>query len=123
MSTHQHKEHHMSYGSITANTVTFNERSNGRYVKAGVGFASPTDEFRLRPSTAVRKDGTVDIAITRVLEKDDTVNDKRVQAVASLTITLPKGSLFTMAEIDGLVADINSFASTATIDEMLQGKS
>lgn len=113
----------MSFQTITAQTVDYHERSSGKYVKDGVGFADPVNEFRLRPSTTVRKDGSVDISVTRVLEKDDVASDVYRQAVVTLNVSLPRGDLFTMAELDSLVTDISEFVTTSNLDRMLQGES
>lgn len=115
----------MSFQTITAQTLLYKERSLGRYVRDGVGFADPVNEFRLRPALAIRKDGTLDITITRLLEKEEGVGQdvKVFQAVATLQVSVPKASSFTPTELDSLVADISEFVSSSTIDRMLQGES
>lgn len=111
------------FGSITAQTVTYSERSPGEYIKTGLTFADPSDYFRLRAGS-VRNDGLRTCGIVRGKEKDVTIAGQivRKNAVISINILVPNDSSFTATELDSLMSDCSEFATATTISEMLQGK-
>jgi hypothetical protein len=113
----------MPFGTITAQTLTYEPRRPGVYERAGLAIGSPSDEFRLSSANSSQKKDK-SVAVTRVLGKDVTVNSTTIRknAVASLTITSAPDTTFTAAELDSLVADINEFVTTATLTRLFSGE-
>jgi hypothetical protein len=114
----------MPFGTITVNTVNYEPRTPGIYVKSGVTFDQPTDEFRIRGASS-SKSNVVSSTVTRVLQKDITVGatTERRNVTVSLNVVLPSLGGFTAAEIDGMASDISEFLTTTTISRLLQGES
>lgn len=113
----------MPFGTITAQTKSYEPRKPGFYVLNTVAFGSPTDEFRIRSTGAPDQNGVLRASITRVLEKNVTVGatTERKALVVTLNIASPVSG-FTAAEVDSLAADISEFVSTTTVTRMLSGE-
>lgn len=113
----------MPFGTITANTKTYEPRTPGSYVLSTVTFGQPTNEFRIR-GAVVGKDGLLRASISRILEKDVAVGSdtSRQQALVITNITVPV-SAFTAAELDSLLLDTSEFITAATLSRILQGES
>lgn len=113
----------MPFGTITAQTLTYEPRTPGTYVRSTVTFGSPSNEFRIRGGT-VSKDGLIRTSISRVLEKDVTVGSQVVRRSVTLTCSIVTPSAdFTAAEIDSLFTDVSEFITATTVSRMLQGES
>lgn len=114
----------MSYGSISVNTKTFNERAEGNYYLSTLALGDPQDHIRLRGG-AIRGDGKLSFGITRRKEADVTVNGDttRVDAVINVNVILPKDGSVTASTLDDMFTDIAEFVTSATVTEMVQGKS
>jgi len=113
----------MPFGTISSQTKDYTPRSSGIYSLSTTTFSSPQDEYRMRAGS-VRKDNSRTAGVTRVLQKDVTVNGvtNRIQAVVSLSVTVPNGSGFTAAEVDSLALDISNFLTADTASRLLQGE-
>lgn len=113
----------MPFGTIVANTVSYEPRQPGIYQKAGLSFNSPSDEFRLRPAIAAGKDGKLRASISRVFEKDVTLTSGAiVRDQLIVTINVTTSAQFTPAEIDTRVSDISEFISSSTLNRLLTGE-
>jgi hypothetical protein len=113
----------MPFGTITAQTLTYEPRKPGVYERAGLALGSPSNEFRMSGANASAKQNKT-VAVTRVLAKDVVVGGSTVRknAVAVLNITFPNDTTFTAAELDSLVADISEFLTTATLARLSAGE-
>lgn len=115
----------MPFGTIVSGSNNFEPRSPGVYSLSTVAFGDPSNEFRLRGSSGVNKSGNQSASITRYVQKDVTVGGDTVRknAFVTLNITMPSGTSLTATEIDNLIADISTFATSATITRLLMGES
>jgi len=112
----------MSFGSITAQSKTYNEADEGRYVLSTLAFGAPDDSFTVRGANPSQD--PLRCSVSRTLQKDvvsgsDTV---RKRVTATLNIVVPAAG-FTATEIDSLVADLNEFISVSNLTALLMGKS
>jgi hypothetical protein len=114
----------MPFAPITVNTKTFNSAGDGRYSLSTVTFGNPGNFFTIKGASINRDKMNYTAAISRVLEKDVTVNSivSRMSASVQLIITVPKQG-FTSTDIDSLVSDIDSFVTSGVIDRILAGES
>lgn len=113
----------MPFGTITAQTKSFEPRKPGYYVESTVTFGAPTNEFRLRSTGSADANGILRSSITRVLEKDITVGatTSRKAIVVTLNVASPVSG-FTAAEADSLATDISEFVTAATVTRLLSGE-
>lgn len=112
----------MPFGTITAQTLTYEPRQPGVYTRASLTFGQPDNSFIVRG-----RGGNAEPArcsISRVLQKDIVVggNTVRKSATVTLSIVTPTAD-FTPAEIDSMVADLSEFISATTVSRMLMGES
>ena len=114
----------MPFGTITAQTVTYEPRTPGLYSKSGLAFTDPANEFRIRGGSA-GKGGNTSATVTRVQQKDITVGSgsERRSATVSLQIQAPTAGGFSAADLDSMASDIAEFLTSATISRLLQGES
>lgn len=112
----------MAFGSITANTKTYELRSPSVYVLNTLAFGDPTNEFRLRGGSK-SKDNTLNAGVIRYLQKDVTVAGATVRksCTVSLSITMPESGI-TASEIDACISDISEFLTASTLSRLLQGE-
>lgn len=111
----------MPFGTIASQSVNYVPRAEGRYVKEGITFTDPQDEFLLRPLSK-RKDGNVSTSATRIKQEDVTTSTgvKRVTAFVTLTITIPAAdNPFSPTELDSMVLDLSNFLTPDTINRRL----
>lgn len=113
----------MPYGNITAQTLIYEPRSAGKYTRSTVAFGQPDNSFVVRGANALSLD-PLRASVSRVLQKDVTVNGAVVRKTATVTLSIvaPPAD-FTAAEIDSLVADLSEFISTTTVTRLLMGES
>lgn len=111
----------MPFGTITSNAVTFTPRSTGVYVDSTVTFGNPTNEYRVRPATKPNADGKLRAAVSRITEKNVTVNgiSKRDALATTISFVVPANG-FTAAEIDAHATDLANFLTVDTITRILQ---
>lgn len=113
----------MPFGNITANTVVYEPRNPGTYQKSGLGFQDPTNEFRIRPSLSVGKDGYRRAAVSKVLEKDVTSpSGADVRVMMMVTANITSKDDFTAAEIDAALSDLNVFLDAPNLNRILTGE-
>lgn len=111
----------MSFGNITIGSTVYADHGNGVYSDNSIGFSDPQNEIRVRPATAVRKDGTLDLTLTAILEKDD-AEGKRHQAVVTCYAKVPAKGPFNSTELRSMAARFTSGFDAAAWDDILQGK-
>jgi hypothetical protein len=111
------------FAPITVNTKTFNQAGEGRYLNALTGFGQPADYFLIKGGSRSKSGNTV-AAISRVTEKDVTVNGvtSRLSASLQLVATVPPNG-FTSTEVDAMLLDISEFLTAATGNRWLSGES
>jgi hypothetical protein len=89
-----------------------------------VSFGSPANYFTVKGGSLSKDRKLVTAAITRIFEKDVTVDGVTVRKSASvqLIISAPDSG-FTSTEIDVLASDISEFLTGANLDRILAGES
>jgi hypothetical protein len=114
----------MPFSPIVVNTKTFNQSGDGRYMRNTVTFGSPADYFTVKGGSLNKDRANITCAITRLLEKDVTVNGvtTRKSALVQTIITSPTTG-FTSAELDAMVSDNSEFVTGAILDRILSGES
>jgi hypothetical protein len=112
-----------AFSPIVAQTISYTGTSPGEYSKAGLAFGSPRDIFRVRPGSA-RKDGMLTAAVTRIKEKDVTVNGDtvRVTNICTTNWLSSPGGHFTAAESVSLLTDIAAFSTATNLNDLFLGK-
>lgn len=112
----------MPYGTITAQTLAYEARSEGRYVRSTVGFGNPDNSFVVRGATP--KADPLRASVSRVLQKDVILGGNTVRKSATVTLSIVTPSAdFTASEIDSLVADISEFITPSIASRLLMGES
>lgn len=112
----------MPFGDITANTKVFQPRDPGVYSLSTLTFGNPKNEFRIRGASK-GKDGSYRGTITRLVEKDVTINGTVVTKSLVVTLSITSSTDFTAAEIDTAVSDIDVFSTTTNLTRLLAGES
>lgn len=114
----------MPFGPIVVNTKTYNASGDGRYVDSTTSFGTPQNYFLVKGGSLTKDRRNIVAAVTRILEKDITVNGatERRQASVQIVFTLPSSG-FTAAEADGLLKDVSDFIDSSTGDRLLRGES
>lgn len=113
----------MPYGNITAQNLVYEPRSAGKYTRSSVTFGQPDNSFIVRGANALSTD-PLRTSVSRVLQKDVTVNGVVVRKTATVTLSMVSPPAdFTAAEIDSLVADLSDFISTTTVTRLFMGES
>lgn len=114
----------MPFGTITAQTITYEPRKPGIYQKTGLALGAPANEYRI---SGASPKGLKDLvfSVTRVLDKDVTINGTivRKRALHTQTTTVPSDSTFTSAELASLCVDGQVFGTAANIVRMASGES
>lgn len=112
----------MPYGSITAQTLTYDPRDDGHYVRSTSTFGSPDNSFIVRGS--IPKAEPLRASVSRVLQKDVVVGGNTVRKSATVTLSIvTPSSDYTATEIDSLVSDISEFITPTTVSRLLMGES
>lgn len=112
----------MPFGDIVVNTKTFQPRDPGIYSLSTLAFGNPRNELRVRGGTK-GKDSSYRASVTRLMEKEVTVNGVITvpQAIVTVNITVP--TAFTAAELDTMTSDIDVFLTSAILTRILAGES
>lgn len=112
----------MPFAIITAQTLPFEPRSEGHYVRSNVAFGAPDNSFVIRGANA--KSEPLRASVSRVLQKDITIagNTVRKTATVTLAIVVPTAD-FTALELDSLATDISEFLTSNTATRLLMGES
>lgn len=112
----------MPFGQITAQTLTYDPRDDGHYVRSSVSFGNPDNSFVIR--AAQPKADPLRASISRVLQKDVTVSGVTTRKTATVTLSIVAPSAdFTATELDSMTSDISEFLTSATISRILMGES
>jgi hypothetical protein len=113
-------------GTITAQSVTYDPRKPGIYVRTGLGLGAPADEFRLSAASTNTKAKRASIAVTRIKHKDFTPATAtfpvREEALVTVNIQMPLSGSFTASEIDSLAIDISEFLTADRIVRLASGE-
>lgn len=114
----------MPFGPISANAKTFNQSGDGRYMLSTVTFGQPANYFVVKGGSPNKDRSVITAAVSRVLEKDVTVNGvtSRRQAIVQTVITVPLAG-YTSTEVDGLLSDNDVFLTPAILDRVMNGES
>lgn len=113
----------MPFSPITAQTKQYLQSGDGRYMLSSVTFGAPLDYFRVSGGSISAKTNAVNASVSRVLEKDVIVAGSTVRKSCTVQLLIQASRDFTSANVDSLVADINEFLTTATLDRILNGES
>jgi hypothetical protein len=113
----------MPFSPITVNSKTFIQSGDGRYMNSTVTFGAPADYFLVKGASRT-KDGYIVGAITRVIEKDVTVNGvtKRLSASEQRVFKVPETG-FSSTELDTMDSEGSTFITAAILDRILTGES
>lgn len=114
----------MPFAPIVVNTKTYNAAGDGVYSRSTVAFGQPADRFQIKGGSLTKDRRNVVAALSRVLEKDVTVNGvtERRSAIAQVVLTVPPVG-FTSSELDAMVLDIDAFITSGNLDRLLAGES
>lgn len=113
----------MPFGTITAQTLTYEPRSAGKYTRSTVAFGNPDNSYIVRGANALSAD-PLRASVSRVLQKDVTVSGSVVRKTATVTLSfVAPPSDFTAAELDSLALDLSEFITASTVSRMFMGES
>lgn len=113
----------MPFGTITAQTLTYEPRSAGKYTRSTVTFGSPDNSYVIRGASALSAD-PLRTSVSRVLQKDVTINGSVVRKTATVTLSfVAPPADFTSAELDSLATDLSEFITSSTVSRMFMGES
>jgi len=107
----------MPFGTLTAQTITYEPRKPGTYQKTALALGAPVDEFRFTGASPNGKSKTLSMSVTRIKQKDVTVGATTVRKPAIVTVNfqLPDDGSFTSTEGDSLLVDINEVITAALL--------
>jgi len=111
----------MPFGTITAQTLTYDPRSPGTYTRTTVGFGQPDNSFIVRGASV--NNGVYRASVSKILQKDVTVNGSTVRRTSTFTSSWVTTADFTAAEIDSQASDVAEFLTSTTITRINQGES
>lgn len=111
----------MPFGSITTNAKTFDPRNPGTYVLTTLAFGSPTNELRFR-SANKGKDGKYRFSVSKVLEKDVTINSVIDRRNLIVTVSFTTSSDFTSSEVLSAVTDLSGALTENRIIRLMQNE-
>jgi hypothetical protein len=114
----------MPFSPISVNSKTFIQSGQGRYMLDSVAFGDPADYFQIKGGSINRSRSLVTAAVSRILEKDVTVDSitSRRQLSVQTIISSPVAG-FTSSEIDILLSDSDLFITEAILNRLLNGES
>lgn len=115
----------MSFHPITSTlpvAKTWNESGPGRYMDSLVTFGGATNYISISPGTRSSKLGRTNAAISRLMQKDVTVNGVVKRQTLSIQLVIQADDGFTSSEIDGCVACLHEFVTNASLDRILNGE-
>lgn len=103
---------------------TWNESGSGVYSESTVLFGSPRSYFKITRGTPNSKTGLTTCSVSRVLEKDVTINGvvSRKAMSVTLQIAVPTVPDFTTGTVDDAAALISEFLTPASLDRILKGE-
>lgn len=103
---------------------TWNESGPGTYAESTVLFGQPRSHIKITRGTPNNKTGLTTCSVSRVLEKDVTVNgvlSRRLMSV-TLQISIPTIPDFTVAMVDDAAGIISEFLTATSLDRILKGE-
>lgn len=112
----------MPFGTKTVNSVNYEPRTPGIYVKSTLSFSDPKNEFRVRGAT-VNKNKQRTANVTRVIQKRDVDGSIRQLVVTTSLLVDEVGGLFSAAEVDSAVNDTAEFLDPTTTSRIMMGES
>lgn len=113
----------MAFGTLTVGTTTYNSVGPGEYMLSTVAFGSPAHMFKLSPGKKANAKAPTSFAITRILDRDFTVNSvvERRRCSLSVQFNVPDG--FTMADIDVMLEQASVLATQEFLTRLAMGES
>lgn len=113
----------MPFGNITAQTLTYEPRSTGKYTRSTVTFGQPDNSFIIRGANSLQTD-PLRASVSRVLQKDVTLGSASARKTATVTLSfVAPPSDFTPAELDSLATDLSEFITSSTVSRIFMGES
>lgn len=102
----------------------WNESGPGVYAESTVQFGQPRSYLKITRGTPNNKTGLTTCSISRILERDVTVNGvvSRKALSVSLQISVPNLPDFTTVQVDDAAGLISEFLTSATLDRILKGE-
>lgn len=103
---------------------TWNESGPGVYAESTVLFGQPKSYLKITRGTPNSKTGLTTCSMSRVLEKDVTINGVLSRKLMSVTlqISIPTITDFTVANVDDAAGIISEFLTATTLDRILKGE-
>lgn len=111
----------MPYGNFTLDAIAYEPRQPGVYQKAGLSFADPTHEFRIRPSISPGKDKNRRASVSSVLEYED-ATDPSLVGTEICTFNLTASELTSAVNIRAAVVRLAAFLTVERINRILSGE-
>jgi hypothetical protein len=112
----------MSFHPLVQGTSTYNQTGNGKYTNATCVPGGPTDHWQIIGGKPT-KQGTINSSVSRVLEKDTTVNGVTTRDKLVVNIQIQQGKTLTVADIDFLLGEVSDFLTVARITRLQLGES
>jgi len=123
--SNQTPEATMAFNTITLGSRIFNSIGTGTYNLSTSVFGNVMNAFRIVPGKKAGKTGPTSFSVTRLIEKDITIDGNttptRKKLSVSLQAVVPDG--FTATDIDTATDDIASFLTAETVNRILLGES
>lgn len=113
----------MPFSPIAVNSQTFNQAGSGRYMLSTVTFGAPLNYVNVKGGALNPKSGITTGSVSRVVQKDVTVDGKTVRQQLSIQLIVQTQSGFTAAEIDAGTSDLNGLVDATFINRWLNGES
>lgn len=109
--------------SLTLPTATvWNESGPGKYMLSTVTFGSPADYISINPGSRSNKQARTNAAVSRLMQKDVTVNSVTSRRTMSMQLVLQIDDGFTATELDNSLIQLNEFVTVASLNRILNGE-
>lgn len=110
--------------AFNMNGVQFTGIKPGFYTDLTTALGAPTNEIRISPPANNAKNAVRSVSITRIRQKDVTIDStvKRKPAVVTVNFQLPSDGCFTVAEARVMLADCLAVAAEDTLRDFFKGR-
>lgn len=114
----------MLHGPFAMGGVSFTGIKPGLYIDLSTALGAPTNEIRVSPPANNAKSAVRSLSITRIKQKDITIDSavKRKSAIVTVNFQLPSDVSFTTTEARTMLTDILAVAAEETLNQFFKGR-
>jgi hypothetical protein len=114
----------MAFGNLIIGSDTYNGAGPGEYIHSSVPFGDPAVGFKLAPGKKANAKAPTSFTVSHFREKDILQPDGstiRRRCTVGVQFNVPEG--FSMEDVDGLVASLNTLVTAEFLTRLARGES